>query len=71
MNNHPNDNDDQQDNELPFKSTGDQYHVDVPVIEKRIPGNHSFYVRVRSTTDHPEGVPNKRSFSIFHPPRMV
>jgi hypothetical protein len=56
---YPNDNDDNDDNRLPFKSAGDISHIDVPVIEKRPP---AYY---------PESVPDHRSFSIFHPPRIT
>jgi hypothetical protein len=29
---HPNDNDDKEDNELPFKSVGNASHIDIPII---------------------------------------
>lgn len=68
---HPNDNDDREDNELPFKSTGNITHVDTPVIEKRITADFNFPLEEKSTIYYPEGVPTHKSFSVFHPPRIM
>jgi len=68
--NHPDDRDDNEDRQLPFKSGYDIVHIDVTTAIPReaettvyIPENgkpKSFY---------PEGMPLHRAFSIFHPPR--
>ena len=68
---HPNDNDDNEDNELPFKSVGDVSHIDIPVLEKRITAYSNIYQREKPISYYPEGIPAHRSFSIFHPPRAV
>jgi hypothetical protein len=68
---HPNDNDDSDDNELPFKSIGDISHIDIPILEKRTTAYSTIYQREKSIAYYPEGIPAHRSFSIFHPPRAV
>ncbi|HEV8505843.1 MAG TPA: hypothetical protein VGQ53_10600 [Chitinophagaceae bacterium] len=68
---YPNDNDDNDDNRLPFKSAGDISHIDVPVIEKRVDNVEIFSLEKRPPAYYPESVPDHRSFSIFHPPRIT
>ena len=68
---HPNDNDDSDDNELPFKSVGDVSHIDIPVLEKRTTVYSNLYRREKPISYYAEDIPALRSFSIFHPPRAV
>ena len=68
---HPDDNDDKDDNELPFKSIGNISHIDIPVIEKRIDATGNYYVREKLSTYCLKLIPEHRSFSIFHPPRIA
>lgn len=67
---HPQDNDDREDNELPFKSIGDIAHIDTPVLEKRIVTIAKYNYSKKHFTFYREGTPKRRSFSIFHPPRI-
>jgi hypothetical protein len=69
--NHPDDNDDSEDNELPFKSTGNTSHIDTPVIAKKPAPAISFNLVGKPKGYHPEGIPNHLSFAVFHPPRFV
>jgi hypothetical protein len=68
---HPNDNDDKDDNELPFKSIGNISHIDTPVIEKKFNPAENYYSPDKPSAYYPEGIPDHRSFSIFHPPRIA
>lgn len=69
---HPNDNDDNEDNELPFNSSGHITHTDIPLIVKRdIPALALFPDNPDITTLHTEGIPCDRAFSVFHPPRIA
>lgn len=68
---HPNDNDDREDNELPFKSTGSISHVDTPILEKRVTADLNLFVCEKSTNYSPDGIPSDISFAVFHPPRNV
>lgn len=70
-NNHSDNNDDSEDMQLPFKSHGNitpsdplTLHFTEPNKEFNLP-----LVKVVSVL-HPERIPNKNSFSIFHPPRL-
>ena len=66
---HPNDNDDNEDNNLPFKSSGDITHTDIPVVVKRdIAAPVLIPQYPGKNTRHAEGTPCDRSFSIFRPP---
>ena len=67
---HPNDNDDSEDDRLPFKSIDGISHIDTPPVEKRIENFENFYLRRTRTAFHPEGIPNHPSIPIFHPPRL-
>lgn len=68
---HPNDNDDNEDHELPFKSTASIFHIDTPVMEKRITDNFSFHFSGKRTIYYPEGILSHQSSSVFHPPKIV
>ena len=65
-----NDNDDKEDNELPFKSVGNISHIDIPVIGSMVTSTGR-YLQGKNSTYYPEGIPNQRAFSIFHPPRIA
>ena len=68
---HPNDNDDQEDNQLPFRSTGNIQHTDVPVvIRKEITIAIPSFINKTVKISHPEGELSDRSFAIFHPPQV-
>lgn len=67
---HPEDNDDNEDNQLPFKYPGTIQHTDIPLaFEKDTDEVAVIYQSVVLAVIHPEGNIRKRSFSIFHPPR--
>lgn len=68
---HPNDNDDKDDNELPFKSIGNILHIDAAVLEKKIAAMGNYYLPGKPSPFYPHGIPDHRSFSIFHPPRIA
>jgi len=68
---HPNDNDEREDNELPFKSIGNISHVDTPIMQKAAALDHNLFIKEKSFAYYPEGFPSHRSFAIFHPPRMM
>jgi len=67
---HPNDNDDNEDSKLPFKSGGDISHIDTPVLEKRVETGEIIHLQKTTTTYYSERIPNHRSIAIFHPPRI-
>lgn len=70
--NHPADNDDDDDNQLPFKSKESLMHIDgaAPFSrdneEKKV-----FPPEKKIQIQYAEGIPDEISFSIFHPPRQV
>ena len=68
--NHPDDKDDNEDRQLPFKSGYDIVHIDVTTVNFR-EAETTLYIpeNSKSKTFCPEGVPSHRAFSIFHPPR--
>jgi len=68
---HPIDNDDQEDKELPFKSIGNISHVDTPIMEKASAVDLNLFIPEKSITYYPEGIPSHISFAVFHPPRIV
>lgn len=71
-NQHPADNDDNEDNELPFKSMGTIQHTDTPLsIKKEINTCAPVFVNSKYTICHPEGIPCHRSYAVFHPPQTV
>lgn len=67
-NHHPDDNDDREDNELPFKSAGNIFHLDTPTVAKREAVHFIIYPEKRIYPYNDEGNLCHRSFSIFHPP---
>jgi hypothetical protein len=69
--NHPADNDEREDNNLPFKSTGNISHFDTPVMAKKVTIVIGYYLADIKKTFHAEGIPSHRSFPVFHPPRIV
>lgn len=70
-NDHPNDSDDKDDTELPFKSVGNISHIDTPVLEKKMAATGAHYLLEKPSTYYPKRIPDHRSFSIFHPPRIA
>lgn len=68
---HPNDQDDDNDQELPFKTGGEIYHIDTPVFgAARIETAAPFTERDKIIVLHPEGRPRNLSFPVFHPPQF-
>lgn len=67
---HPNDNDEQEDEELPFRSSGTIAHIDPfqPVLKEF---QLSVPVRALSSRNphYPEGRPQHPVYAIFHPPQ--
>lgn len=69
---HPADNDDNEDNELPFKSAGTIHHTDIATsLRKEMQVTVPVFINNTGTINHPEGNTCQRSFSIFHPPRLA
>lgn len=67
---HPMDNDDADDNELPFKDLNTIGHLDSPVAVARLEQRNCPEFPVVSTPIvHPEGIPQHRTFAVFHPPK--
>jgi len=67
---HPIDNDDSEDNQLPFKNFEATSHVDLTIIPFRFETEELLsaipeIIRLY----HPEGVPCSRSYAVFHPPQ--
>lgn len=70
-NNHPDDNDDEEDNELPFKSQANIIAADsITFLFIKDEEYLIFFPNERSYTLVTEGKLIKKSFSIFHPPRL-
>jgi hypothetical protein len=69
---HPADNDDREDKQLPFKSDGNIVHLDVftPVVKETLE-KRAFPLAGIACMFHPEGMLTNRSFSIFRPPRLA
>jgi len=69
--NHPLDNDDDDDNQLPFKAAGKITHLDtVPATIKESPEKISALFLGKLRTIYQEGILSEKSYSIFHPPRL-
>lgn len=68
--NHPQDNDDDDDNELPFKDLNAVSHVDNSVSFSRLEHRScpEFPV-ISEPISHPEGMPHYRANAVFHPPK--
>lgn len=70
--NHPNDQDDDDDNQLPFKSKESSIHLDTAVpFHRGTEEKQVFPPAKKLIILYAEGVPVNRSFSIFRPPRLV
>lgn len=70
--NHPNDNDETEDQGLPFKSGENMIHTDIPLVIIIRSGENPFnYFNEKAITCHPEGILLHRSVSIFRPPRLA
>lgn len=70
-NNHPDDNDDDDDTELPFKSQGNIVAADsITFLFIEHGEDFIFFPIERSYKSLTEGKLIKKSFSIFHPPRL-
>lgn len=68
---HPDDRDDNEDRQLPFKSGGDILHTDLLALVPVPPApRHPIPARSSRTGHCPEGVPLHRAYSIFRPPRV-
>ncbi len=67
---HPDDNDNDDDNQLPFKSVTDIVHVNLPVItyQENIFAGYPAPAQFQNAY-HNEGFLTKAGNSIFHPPR--
>ncbi len=69
---HPNDNDDNDDNELPFKSKASLTHIDTAVPLRRVPDEKPVFSLAGMLIIHyAEGIPDNTSSSIIHPPRFA
>lgn len=68
---HPDDRDDREDNELPFKSVATIQHTDpgFPFLKELFPDIPEICLQSFKTF-HPEGDPLSVSYGIFHPPRL-
>lgn len=68
---HPVDNDEREDNQLPFKSADNINHIDSPVTLKGYFPEKTF-IRVEDELPGylPGYIPDKRIDLIFHPPRF-
>lgn len=67
---HPDDKDDDDDSNLPFKQAAAIAHIDqTTTIQHTEPRLHTWYVTVNTQTWHPEGIPCHRAYPVFHPPQ--
>lgn len=70
--NHPNDNDDKDDTELPFKSKGNLIHIDTPIPHYVHSDEKLVFPLTRKLIfQYTEDIPDNKSFAIFHPPRFA
>jgi hypothetical protein len=68
--NHPSDNDDKDDKELPFKSA-DITHTDIPLdFYKETELVQPLYIKDTPPSKHTEGMPSNRVIAVFRPPRL-
>jgi len=69
---HPLDNDEDDDNQLPFKTTEAIGHVDFSISSSRLNLNTQpeFAAAVNHIT-HPEGDPCHRVYAVFRPPQVT
>jgi hypothetical protein len=69
--NHPMDNDDNDDNQLPFKTTEAIGHVDFSINIGRLNLNtQPEFAAMINQISHPEGNPCHRVYAIFRPPQV-
>ncbi|MBI5373628.1 MAG: hypothetical protein HZA79_16510 [Sphingobacteriales bacterium] len=69
---HPLDNDDEDDNELPFKATEAIGHIDSTVTMARPEsGQRPEFPAIINQISHPEGKPCHRVYTIFRPPQAA
>jgi hypothetical protein len=69
---HPADNDDNEDGQLPFKSPGTITHIDIPIQAlSELTIDTLFWHVNKPECLHPEGAPTHISYSIFHPPQAA
>ncbi len=69
---HPVDNDDSDDNKLPFKNFEAINHVDITIIPFRYETEELLSANPEIIRPyHPEGVPCGRSYTVFHPPQAI
>lgn len=70
-NNHPDDNDDDDDTELPFKSQGNIIAAESIIFHfTELDEDPVIFPIERSYKSYTEGALIKKCFSIFHPPRL-
>lgn len=67
-NNHPEDNDDNEDNRLPFKDAGNINHTDIPIMGAKSVPAIAFEHKSVKATYRLAYIPDQRADSIFHPP---
>ncbi|MBL7722897.1 MAG: hypothetical protein JNK27_02055 [Chitinophagaceae bacterium] len=68
---HPIDNDDSDDNQLPFKNPEAINHVDITIIPFRLETEELLLMGPEITRSyHPEGAPCHLSYAVFHPPQI-
>lgn len=69
---HPIDNDDSDDNQLPFKNFEAINHVDITIIPFRYETEEFLSIIPQIIRPyHPEGEPCGRSYAVFHPPQAT
>jgi hypothetical protein len=69
---HPNDNDENDDKELPFKSKGSLTYIDTPVpFRREVPGKQIFFPDKKQGIQYEDDLSDKKICSIFHPPRLA
>lgn len=70
--NHPADNDERDDQQLPFKSGADILKTDLTNTILPVPlTTHIFIPEIRLYCYCPEGVPRHRTNAVFRPPRCI
>jgi hypothetical protein len=69
--NHPIDNDENEDNNLPFKSTTNIAHTDVTIVHAKKVNHKVEYIIVgKKHSMYCLNIPNTIATSIFHPPQF-
>ena len=69
---HPVDNDDNDDKQLPFKSDENINHTDNPIVlKKEMPAQPVLFLKRQPARYDAENIPDKNCHSIFHPPRQA